>query len=190
MLGSTTWGHASGRAGREAQSMAKNIDFVKTGTVTTKTPYEKFSEYCKDRADLDGQYVIDDLRQGQINNIFAATTPEELDKAMEAAGLTGLRDLDDGTEIQINGYHLMRGNRDEFANGLGVFAVMDAQLLSDGTPIALDTGIDRIIGYLRMIESGQIPGLDFPVQRRVKKTMAGKGEMITLLPVPKRVVSS
>jgi hypothetical protein len=170
--------------------MAKDIDDVKTGTVVSKTVYDKFAEYCKDRADLDGQYVIEELQENQMAAILSATTEAELDKAMEAAGLTALKDLDDGTEIQINGYHYMHGTREEFRTRLGVFVVMDAQLLSDGTQIALDTSVERVIGFLRAVESGQIEGLDFPVQRRVKKTPTGKGDMITLHPIPKRAVQA
>jgi hypothetical protein len=169
---------------------AKDVDQVKTGTITTKTTYEKFAEYCQDRADLDGQFVIDELQEKQMAAILAARSEEELDEAMKAAGLTALKDLEDGTEIQINSYHLMRGTRDEFKTRLGVFAVLDAQLLSDGTRIALDTSIDRIIGFLRAVESGQINGVDFPLARRVKKTPTGRGDMITLLPIPKRAVQA
>jgi len=159
-------------------------DTTVTGTVTGPTQFERFVQYAKDRAAVEGSLVGDELTESQMERILTATTQEELDNAMKLAGLTGLKDLADGTEIQINGYHLVPGSRSEFANKLGVFAVIDAQLVSNGAEIKLDTGILRIIGYLRMCEANGW----FPVQRIVKKIPTGNGEMVTLEPLTERAI--
>jgi len=150
--------------------------------------YEQFTDYAKSRAAIEGPMVAEELNTAQMEAILTASTEEELEKAMEMAGLIGLRDLEDGQEIRINGYHYVTSSRSDIAGKLGVFIVMDVNLLNNGERVAVNTGIDRVIGFLRMVESGQIPGLDFPVDRIVRKVGTGSGnELITLRPLPKRV---
>jgi hypothetical protein len=140
--------------------------------------------YVKDRAAVEGSIVGDDLVNDQIDKILNAKDIDELDAAMEMAGLSGLNSIPAGTELQINGYHLVTGNRAEFGNRLGVFAVMDVQRLSDGTEMVLDTGVERIIAFLRACEANGW----LPVQRVVHKIPTGAGELITLKRLPKRAV--
>jgi hypothetical protein len=147
-------------------------------------PHERFATYLQERAQVEQEIVAKELTASQLDAILTATTPEELDAAMEVAELVSLKDLEDGTEIQINGFHVAPGNRPEFTNTLGVWAVIEAQMIENGQQVNLDTGVERVIGYLRMCEH-----LDrFPVKVRVVKTVTGKGEMITLLPLRKRAV--
>lgn len=157
----------------------------KQGTVISPRPFEKFAEYARNRAQVEAQIVAEELGANQLDKVLTATTPEELEAAMEMANLVALKDLENDTEIQINEFHLSPGNRSEFANRLGVFAVIDATLLETGQPVTLDTGVERIIAYLRMCESNGW----FPRQCRVSKTPTGNGELITLLPIRKRVVN-
>lgn len=168
---------------------------TESGTVTQRTTYDQFVQYMRDRAELEGSLAIQQLNEDQFNRIIAAKTEDELEAAMEMIGLTGLKELENGSVIQINEFHLMPGNRQEFANRLGVFAVLDITLLSEsrlgkpGTRIMMDTGIERIIMWLRAIESGQITGVEFPIQRIVAKIGAGAGDMVTLRRMPKPVVA-
>lgn len=162
---------------------------AKTGETQPPSVYDQFITYVRNRAELEGQYAAAELENNQMAAVLSATSVEELDAAMEMAGLVALKDLDDGTEIQINGYHLVHGSRADYANRLGVFAVIDAQRVSDGVQMALDTGVSRIIGFLRMVESGQL-GIEFPIQRVVRKVPTNNGyEMVTLRPLSKRAVS-
>jgi hypothetical protein len=163
-----------------------------TGEITVKPeqavaprPIEKFTEYVVNRAALEANLVREELGSAQMDAILNAQTEEELDAAMEMAGLIGLRDLDDGTEIQVNGFHYSPGTRSDFANRFGVFAVMDCVLIESGANVAIDTGIERIITWLRAKEAmGKLP-----TQCRVVKITTGSGnDMITLLPLKKRVV--
>jgi hypothetical protein len=169
-------------------------EVVTTGKAVAPSDYDKFVHYLKERASLEGPLAIQQLTEDQTMRIFAARTEEELESAMEMLGLVGLRELDNGTLIQIDEFHLMPGSREEFDTGLGVFAVIEATLLSEtkrfgkqGVKVVLDTGIPRIITWLRAVESGQIKGMQFPIQRLVIKVAAAGGkEMITLkrLPAP------
>ena len=157
---------------------------AKSGQVSEVRPYERFVSYVKDRASVEGSIVGQDLVNDQLDRILTAANLDELDAAMEMAGLTGLNNIPAGTELQINGYHLVTGNRAEFGNTLGVFAVIDAQRLSDGTEMVLDTGVERIIAFLRACEANGW----LPVQRVVHKIPTGNGELITLKRIPKRAV--
>jgi hypothetical protein len=158
---------------------------VKPDQAVAPRPVERFAEYAVNRAALDAGLVREELGSAQMDAILSAQTEEELDAAMAMAGLIGLRDMQDGTEIQINGFHYAPGTRSDFANRFGIFAVMDCVLIETGANVAIDTGIERIITWLRAMEAmGK-----FPVQRRVVKITTGSGnDMITLLPLKKRAV--
>src|SRR5262245_51390292 len=160
------------------------VETVREGEVVSR-PWEKFANYLQNRAVVEGEIVAKELTAGQLDAILTATTPEELDAAMEMAELVGLRDFDDGVELQINGFHVAPGNRTEYRNTLGVWAVLEAQYIETGANVNIDTGVERVIGYLRMCE---VMGR-FPVQVRVSKIGTGGGnEMITLLPLRQRAV--
>jgi hypothetical protein len=157
---------------------------VKPEQAIAQRPSEKFAAYAKERAALEAPLVAEELGMAQGDAILSATTEEELNAAMETASLIALKDLDDGTEIEIHGFHLAPGTRSEFATNLGVFAVMQCTLIEESRDVSIDTGVERIIKYLRMAEQLEL----FPVQRRIRKTPTGQGEMITLLPIKKRPV--
>ena len=150
--------------------------------------YETFAEYARNRAALEGPIVAEELNTAQMAAILSATTEEELAKAMEMAGLAALKDLEDGTELRINGYHYALSNRADINSRLGAWVVIDAIHLATGERLALNTGVDRIIGFLRMVESGRIEGLVFPVDRVLRKIgTSGGNEMLTLKPLSPRV---
>jgi hypothetical protein len=155
-----------------------------SGEITLR-PHQRFAAYLRQRAEMEAPLVAAQLSQDQMDAILSAQTPEELEKAMQLAGLLGLRELEDGTEIEIHGYHVALGTRSEFMNSLGVFAVLDCVDIASGTQFVADTGVERIIAYLRMCEQFDM----FPVQVRIKKIQAGRGEMITLLPLRARPVT-
>lgn len=167
--------------------MAKEMAEKSRGEIQ---PWQDFGRYIGERAQLEAEIVREELGSKQMNAIITATTEEELDEAMKMAGLVGLRDLDDGTEIQINSWHVAPGTRSDFSNRFGVFAVMECTLLATGRPINLDTGVERVIVWLRAREL--MKGDDaFPVTRKVTKTITGSGnEVITLLPIPARVANA
>lgn len=163
--------------------------------VAKRSDIAAFAEYLVERAAIESPMVAKELSDDQTQRILAATTEEELEAAMEMLGVVGLREVPNGTVVQFNGYHVVPGTRSEFANRFGVFAVIDATMLTKterfgnvGTNVMLDTGVERIIAWLRAIESGQINNSDFPVQRIVVKVPAGSGEMITLKRLPDPIV--
>jgi len=159
--------------------------------ISKRTAVEQFKAYVVDRAALDGAVTdYSELQDAQLGDILGAATEDDLFAAMEKAGLTGLRDVSNGTELQINGFRFIAGSNSEFANRFGVFVIMDCQNLSNGTEMQIDTGIERIIGFLRMVETGQA-GIEFPVSVVVQKDRTASGnEMVTFRKVPKRAVKS
>jgi hypothetical protein len=99
---------------------------------------------------------------------------------MKMAGLTGLKDLEDGQALRIHGYRLLQGDL-----GIGVYAVLDADDPDTGEAFALDTGVTRILAFLRMCEVMD----KFPIEVVVKKkTTASGNELITLRKRGKRAV--
>lgn len=152
-------------------------------------PWENFGTYVQARAELEMEIVRDELGAKQLNALITATTEEELDEAMKMAGLVGLRDMEDGTEIRINEFHYAPGSRADYANRFGVFAVLDCVLLATGQSVVLDTGVERIIVWLRAHELMTPEGTDpWPTDRKISKIQTGSGnDMITLVPIPKRV---
>lgn len=153
------------------------------GTVAVR-PYARLAEYLQSRAAVEASIVAEELTHDQMDAIMTATTPEELDAAMKVVGLTGLRDLENGTEFEIHSWHVSPNNKAEFSNKLGVWAVMNVTYLESGTTGALNTTVDRVIAYLRACEVME----RFPLKVRVEKQTTGSGtDMITLLPVRERV---
>lgn len=158
------------------------------GEVSKRTAVAAFKEYANNRAEIEATFAMDELAETQLEQVLTASSEDDLFKSLEMAGLVPLKSLETGTEIQINGYHMVRGTRDDYANRFGIFVVIEAQLLSTGEEMTLDTGVERIIGFLRMVESEQA-GIKFPVQVVVHKIPTATGnEMVTFKRVPKRAV--
>lgn len=172
---------------KKGNDMSSDEIDVKPEQAIAPRPADRFAEYAQNRAALDADFVRLELGSNQMDAILTATTEEELNKAMEMAGLVGLRDIPDGTELEIRSFHYAPGTRSDYANRWGIFAVMDCVYMHTGVNVAIDTGVERIITWLRAMES-----LDaFPAQRRVVKTETGGGNfMITLLPLNPRVVET
>jgi hypothetical protein len=163
-------------------------DTNKTVAQTREQTIAQFKRYLADRAVLDTANFGESLADAQLASVLQSQSADDLFAAMELEGLTPVKALPEGTEIQINGFHFAPSMREEFDSGYGAYVVIDAQLLSDGTELTLDTGIPRIIGFLRMIESGQA-GIDFPVSVVIHKVGTGTGnELVTFRKLPERAI--
>jgi hypothetical protein len=146
-------------------------------------PFERLVEYLRERAVVDQtEFDPEEINAEQVDKIMTAGSEDELWEAMKMAGLTGLRDLEDGQALRIHGYRLLQGDM-----GIGVYAVLDADDPDTGEAFALDTGVTRILAFLRMCEVMQ----KFPIEVVVKKkTTASGNELITLRKRAKRAVPS
>jgi hypothetical protein len=153
------------------------------GTAAELTPYQKFINYNLQRADVENtDWDGHEITEGQIADIMSAGDEDALFAAMNTAGLTGLRNLPNGTELELLSYRLVRGNL-----GIGVYAVIDAVNAATAESMALDTGVERIIAFLRMAEVMEL----FPLHVVVTKKTTGSGnELITLSRPAKRPVPS
>lgn len=148
-------------------------------------PYQRFIEYVQERAQREQGVSLEKLTQDQMDKILGSAEVEDIWANLKFAGMIALKNLEQGTELRINGFHLMPGTREDYQNSLKVWAVLDAQRISDGIEMVLDTGIERIIAALRAFEAmGK-----FPVEAVVHKQQTGSGnDMVTLQPLPKRPV--
>jgi hypothetical protein len=156
---------------------------VVQGKASELTPYDRFVQYALERADVEsGDWNAEELTRDQVIEITEAADEDALFKAMELAGLTGLQYLANGQEILVHDYRFVRGNL-----GIGVYAVINATDVSTGMSLSLDTGIERVLAFLRMCEH---LGL-FPIHVVVNKKTTGTGnEMITLSRPAKRPVKT
>lgn len=153
------------------------------GQASELTPYDRFVQYALERAEVEsGDWSAEDLTHDQVISITEASDEDALFKAMELAGLTGLQYLDNGQEIIVNDYRFVRGNL-----GIGVYAVINATDVATGASLSLDTGIERVLAFLRMCEHLSL----FPINVIVNKKTTGSGnEMVTLSRPAKRPVQA
>jgi hypothetical protein len=144
-------------------------------------PFEKLVAYLRERAVVDQtEFDPEEINAEQVDKIMSASSEDDLWDAMKMAGLTGLKDLEDGQALRIHGYRLLQGDL-----GIGVYAVLDADDPDTGEAFALDTGVTRILAFLRMCEVME----KFPIEVVVKKkTTASGNELITLRKRGKRAV--
>lgn len=149
--------------------------------------FEAFIQFAQQRAELDASFATaDELAKDQVEKIVDADTIDDLYAAMKNQGLTGLRDLENGTELEIREYRLVRSGNPELSGRTGVFAVINAVDLTTGEEVALDTSIERILGFL--LKCDQLSA--YPVRVRVeKKTTMSGNTMITFTKPPVRKVS-
>jgi len=146
-------------------------------------PFVKLMDYLRERAVVDAtEFDAEEINAEQVDKIMTADTEDALWDAMKVAGLTGLKDLENGQALRIHGYRLLQGEL-----GIGVYAVLDADDPDTGEAFALDTGVTRILAFLRMCEVME----KFPVEVVVsKKSTAGGNELITLRKRAARAVKS
>ena len=146
--------------------------------------FDQFVQFAQERAEADASYnTSEELAREQVIKIVDAETVDDLFGAMKSQGLTGLRDLENGTELLIRGYRLVKSNNPELSGRTGVFAVIDAVDTVSGEDLALDTSIERVIGFLLKCELISA----FPVAVRLdKKTTMGGNTLITFAKPPVR----
>lgn len=156
----------------------------KTKDVATVSKYEEFVAFVQAKAaEAQPAQLADDLASEQVTKIAVAEDLDSVFGAMRMQGLTGLRDLDAGTELDLLSYRLVQSTREDMAGKTGAYAIIDAVNLYTGERVALDTGIERILVFL--IKCDQLNA--FPVQVKIVKKTTGSGnETITLGPVSKR----
>jgi hypothetical protein len=149
---------------------------VTPASVSEVRPYDRFITYLTQRAELETADFSDVAAQ-QVENILTAETADALFDAMALAGLQGLRDVAEGTAITIHNFRFISG-----ALGIGVYAVIDATDTNTGEGLALNTGVERVLAFLRMAETMDL----FPVDVIVHHKTTGSGNELTTLGRPAR----
>lgn len=168
----------------EARQDKEGVIVPKAAQMTAR---EKFRQGMLSLAELEGSAGerVDELQARQIEQIMGARSEDQLFASMEMQGLTGLRDLDNGQVITITGYTVAKGSGEY--KGAGFYAIISAFDADTGEEMMLDTGVERIIGFLRMVETGAA-GVKFPVTVKVLKKATANGEVITFGRVRPRTV--
>lgn len=164
-------------------------EVAKTAKTVQLTDFEKFVKFIQDRAEIDSSFSsADELAEKQVIKLLAAENMDSLFEGMRLEGLTGLRELENGTELQINAYRLVRSSRPDMQGRTSVYAIIDAVDLATGEALALDTGIERVITFL--VKCEMIGAL--PVSVCITKVTAQNSGnvMITFSPVRARAHSA
>jgi len=156
-------------------------------TVHTPRPFERFISYVQERAEVDSAFApADELVEKQADNILTVDNVDALFEAMELAGLDNFQNLENGAEITILNYRLVKSNREDLSGKLGAFAIVQA-VNEDGEELALNTSILRIVSFLRMAEVLKL----FPLSVKVvKQTTVAGYEVITLAKIKTKPVKS
>jgi hypothetical protein len=110
--------------------------------------FEKFVKFVQDRAEIDLQYnPSTDLMQVQVNRIMQAESLDDLFSEMHLNGLTGLKDVPNGTIITITDYRLVKSTRADVSTALGTYAIING-VNPDGEEVVYDTSVERLVSFL------------------------------------------
>jgi hypothetical protein len=151
-----------------------------------QTPLQRFARELVMRAEveenIDAEATGDELTAIQVERILAAETDDELFEAMEFGGLVGLKDVPDGTVLEIQSFRIVKGTDNK--GKLGVYAAMQAKG-QNGEERGYDTSVPRIIAFLVQCERKEL--LPVTVQIATRNTNSGN-TMVSLRKVPAHVV--
>jgi hypothetical protein len=163
--------------------MAKDVATKDAGTVALR-PYERFVQYMQERAEIQNNDERSFNVSAQLmDKILSAETMEDIWEADEGGMVAG-RDLIDVEQV-VRGYVVMKTTRDDFDNPLGVYVVVDAVRLEDGTEFVWNTGAAGIVAKLRAFEAMD----GFPLECVIRGIRTSSGyDVLKLRPVPKRSV--
>lgn len=153
-----------------------------TGVIQGPTALDKFTSYLTRRAETEQETGSYNYAEDLANRMFAAETVADLWDADEG-GITAAKNLLD-TELEIRGYRVLKGNRDDYDNGTGHYYIVDAVRLSDGAEQPFNTGALGLMIKLRAFEA-----LDaFPIRCFIKGVPASEGTVLKLRPVAQRAL--
>lgn len=156
----------------------------KTGQVQQASPFSRFVEMIRGEAELtetfdNGSEIMADV----INRVLAAETLEDAFAAQDA-GLQNGKDYVD-VELTVNDFSVRTSDSKYRKDGdLGVYVRVDAVRLDTGESVQFFTGAANIVVML-----WQARKLDkLPLDCMIKGKETANGELLTLKPLPKRVV--
>jgi hypothetical protein len=168
--------------------MTDVAETAETGTVQQPRPYERFVASLQKKAEAERERGHFDLTANQMDAALTAETEQEIWDADEG-GLVALKDLI-GAELEITDYRELPSTDPTMDNGLGVFIIGTATLMNDvcgtvGEVIQFNTGVPTVIAKLAAFKSHGI----WPLRTLVSGVKAGKGEMVRLRQIPKRITA-
>jgi hypothetical protein len=151
------------------------------------TPMARFARELVGRASVEDDFaaegVGDELTAKQVELILNATGEADLFSAMEFGGLIGLKDVPDGTVLEIQSFRIVKGTGDK--GKLGVYAAIQAKGGPSGQERGYDTSVPRIVAFLVQAETmGLFP---LSVQISTRNTTSGN-TMVSLRKAPAHIV--
>lgn len=155
----------------------------KSGQVQQMTPLQRFIHQVQGEAELTKTMTSGDVASRVAANMIEAETLEDAIAAQDS-GMASGKDLVD-VEMQVNEFDTLPSN-EAFKEGspLGVYVLVHAVKLEDGTELEFATGAPNIVTLLH--KARQLDRLPLDCVIRSKPT--SNGELLTLKLLPKRVI--
>lgn len=156
---------------------------AKDGNAVALRPHERFVKNLQERAAENNRSM--EVTAKQVNKILSAETEADIWDADEGGTVSG-QDFTD-VEIEIRGYEIAPSD-DQYESLFDVYVNIDAVTLQEakgygiGEAVIINTGAPLVITKLEMFRARDM----FPVQAVIKGTVAKKGTVLKLRPVPKR----
>lgn len=174
-------GQACGLPSVQRVTIMTDVDQAASNGQIEVKPHQQFIQYLAMRAETESQTRGFDVAASQIDKIL--TSSEETFWDSDAGGTLNGQDVV-GVELSVNSISFAPSS-DEYDAPLGVYVLVNAQRLSDGAELLVNTGAALVITKLYAAEQrGMIPGL----QCKFEGTKAAKGTVLKLRPIPARAV--
>lgn len=156
-----------------------------SGQVTQLSPFERFKQQIQGEAELTKEFASDNIAADVIGRILEAETLDDAFKAQES-GLQNGKDFVD-VELIVNDFEV-RPSDSKYSehSALGVYVKVIGARLDNGETVQFFTGAPNVVALLWKARYSDA----LPLDCVIKSKETANGELLTLRPLPKRVVRS
>ncbi len=156
---------------------------AKTGQVQQPSLLNRFVDQIKGEAELTKTMTSSDVASRVTEKMLEADSLEDAIAAQDS-GMPSGKDLVD-VEMQVNDFDTLPSS-EQFSEGspLGVYLLVHAVKLEDGSPLEFSTGAPNIVTLLHKARK-----LDrLPLDCVIRSKPTSNGALLTLKLLPKRVI--
>lgn len=168
-----------------AESKSTPAKATTSGQVSRLSPFELFKQQIQGEAELTKDFASDNIAADVIGRILESETLDDAFNAQDS-GLQNGKDFVD-VEIIVNDFEV-RPSDSKYSehSALGVYIKVIGARMDNGETIQFFTGAPNVVALLwkaRYTDS-------LPLDCVIKSKETANGELLTLRPLPKRVVRS
>lgn len=156
---------------------------IQSGKVTRMTPFEQFKYQIQNEAELTKEFSSDNIAADVIGRILEAETLEDAFKAQDS-GLQNGKDYVD-VEITVHDFEV-RPSDSKYSehSAIGVYVKVVGVKLENGESVQFFTGAPNVVALLWKARRDN----KLPLDCVIKSKETANGELLTLRPLPKRVI--